>query len=70
MAYTVTTAIDGKTITSEEFYKQAVRWASRVRNTAKSNTLQFTKDKKQTSITYKSGKKEGKVERKLSASIL
>lgn len=69
MAHTVTTAIDGKTITSEEFYKQAVRWASMVRNTAKRNTLQFTKGKKQTSITYKSGKKEGKVERKLSASI-
>lgn len=69
MAHTVTTAIDGKTITSEEFYKQAVRWAFMVRNTAKRNTLQFTKGKKQTSITYKSGKKEGKVERKLSASI-
>ena len=69
MAHKVTTAIDGKTITSEEFYKQSVRWASMVRNTAKRNTLQFTKGKKQTSITYKSGKKEGKVERKLSASI-
>jgi len=69
MAQTVTTTIDGKTITSEEFYKQAVRWASMVRNIAKRNTLQFTKGKKHNSITYKSGKKEGKVERKLSSSI-
>ncbi len=69
MAHTVTTVIDGKTITNEEFYKQAVRWASMVRNTAKRNTLQFTKGKKHTSITYRSGKKAGKVERKLSASI-
>lgn len=65
MAHTVTTVIDGKTITNEEFYKQAVRWASMVRNTAKRNTLQFTKGKKRASIT----KKSGKVERKLSASI-
>ena len=63
--HTVTTVIDGKTITNEEFYKQAVRWASMVRNTAKRNTLQFTKGKKRASIT----KKSGKVERKLSASI-
>ena len=69
MAHTVTTVIDGKTITNEEFYKQAIRWASMVRNTAKRNTLQFTKGKKHTSITYRSGKKAGKVERKLSASI-
>ena len=69
MAHTVTTVIDGKTITNEEFYKQAVRWASMVRNTAKRNTLQFTKGKMHTSITYRSGKKAGKVERKLSASI-
>ena len=65
MAHTVTTVIDGKTITNEEFYKQALRWASMVRNTAKRNTLQFTKGKKRASIT----KKSGKVERKLSASI-
>jgi len=65
MAHTVTTVIDGKIITNEEFYKQAVRWASMVRNTAKRNTLQFTKGKKRASIT----KKGGKVERKLSASI-
>ena len=63
--HTVTTVIDGKIITNEEFYKQAVRWASMVRNTAKRNTLQFTKGKKRASIT----KKSGKVERKLSASI-
>ena len=69
MAHTVTTVIDGKNITNEEFYKQAVRWASMVRNTAKRNTLQFTKGKKHTSITYRSGKKAGKVERKLSSSI-
>lgn len=69
MAHTVTTVIDGKTITNEEFYKQAIRWASMVRNTAKRNTLQFTKGKKHASITYRSGKKAGKVERKLSASI-
>ena len=69
MSHIVTTVIDGKIITNEEFYKQAVRWASMVRNTAKRNTLQFTKGKKHTSITYRSGKKAGKVERKLSASI-
>lgn len=65
MSHTITDTIEGKTITNEEFYKQAVRWASVVRNVAKRNTLQFTKGKKQTSIT----KKSGKVERRLRDSI-
>ena len=69
MAHTVTTVIDGKTITNEEFYKQALRWASMVRNIAKRNTLQFSKGKKHNSVTYKSGSRAGKVERKLSSSI-
>ena len=63
--HTVTTVIDGKIITNEEFYKQAVRWASMVRNAAKRNTLQFTKGKQRNSVT----KKNGKVERKLRSSI-
>ena len=63
--HTINDTIDGKTITNEEFYKQAVRWASMVRNAAKRNTLQFTKGKKRTSIT----KKSGKVERRLRDSI-
>jgi len=65
MAHSVTTVIDGETITNEEFYRQAVRWASMVRNTAKRNTMQFTKGKRQTSVT----RKGGRVERKLSSSI-
>ena len=69
MAHSVKTETQGKILTAEEFLRQARRWAAMVRNTAKRNTLQFTKGKKQTSKTYKSGKKEGKVERKLSASI-
>ena len=65
MSHTITDTIEGKTITNEEFYKQAVRWASVVRNVAKRNTLQFTKGKRHTSIT----KKSGKVERRLRDSI-
>ena len=45
-SHTITDTIEGKTITNEEFYKQAVRWASMVRNMTKRNTLQFTKGKK------------------------
>lgn len=41
MSHTVTDTLDGKTITNEEFYRQALRWASMVRNIAKRNTLQF-----------------------------
>ena len=65
MSHTVTTVIDGKTITAEDFHRQARRWASMVRGAAKRNTLQFTKGKNRTSIT----KKNGKVERRLRDSI-
>jgi len=65
MSYTITDTIDGKTITAEEFHRQARRWAAMVRNAARRNTLQFSKGKKQTSIT----KKSGKVERKLRDNI-
>ena len=64
-SHTITDTTDGKAITAEEFYNQAVRWASMVRNAAKRNTLQFTKGKKCASIT----KKNGKVERRLRDSI-
>ena len=64
-SHTVTDTLDGKTITAEEFYQQARRWASMVRNAAKRNTLQFTKGKQHNSVT----KKNGKVERKLRSSI-
>lgn len=64
-SHTVTDTLDGKTITAEEFYQQARRWASMVRNAAKRNTLQFTKGKQRNSVT----KKNGKVERKLRSSI-
>ena len=67
--HTVTDKIAGKTITNEEFYKEAQRWASRVRALAKRNALGFAKGKKKPSHTYKTGKKAGKVEKKLSASI-
>ncbi len=64
-SHTITDTLDGKTITAEEFYQQARRWASMVRNAAKRNTLQFTKGKQRNSVT----KKNGKVERKLRSSI-
>ncbi|MBR4919435.1 MAG: hypothetical protein IKZ52_09500 [Bacteroidales bacterium] len=64
-SHTITDTTDGKTITAEEFHRQARRWAAMVRNAAKRNTLRFAKGKKQTSIT----KKSGKVERKLRDSI-
>lgn len=64
-SHTVTDTLDGKAITAEEFYRQARRWASMVRNAAKRNTLQFTKGKQRNSVT----KKNGKVERKLRSSI-
>lgn len=63
--HTITDTIDGKAITAEEFLRQARRWAAMVRGAAKRNTLQFTKGKKITSITMKSGK----VERRLRDSI-
>ena len=63
--HTITDTIDGKAITAEEFLRQARRWAAAVRNAARRNTLRFTKGKKVTSIT----KKSGKVERKLRDSI-
>ena len=55
MSHTITDTIEGKTITNEEFYKQAVRWASMVR--------------KQTSITKKSGKVERRLRDSIQYSI-
>ena len=65
----ITTTIDGKTITTEQFYNEARRWASIVRNMAKANTIAFKKGKTNETHTYKSGKKAGKSEKKLSKSI-
>ena len=48
--HTITDTIDGKTITADEFLRQARRWAAMVRNAARRNTLRFTKGKKVTSI--------------------
>lgn len=49
MNHRVTTTIQGKTITSEEFYREAQRWASRVRALAKRNALGFAKGTKKKS---------------------
>lgn len=65
MNHTITDTTDTNILTADEFLRQARRWAVAVRNTAKRNTLQFTKGKKVTSIT----KKSGQVERKLRNSI-
>ena len=65
----VTTTIDGKTMTAEEFYEQARHWAAIVRNQAKRNAASFNKGKESTSHTYKKGKKTGKMEKKLTQSI-
>jgi len=70
METTITTEIEGKLITYEEFYQQARRWAAIVRNIAKSNSEKFKKGKKKDSHTYLFGKKEGKIEKKLKKSIL
>ena len=69
MNHTITDTLDTSILTAEEFLRQARRWAAAVRNAARRNTLQFTKGKKLTSITKKSGKVERKVERKLRDSI-
>jgi hypothetical protein len=69
MAHSVTSAIDGKTITPEEFYAQARKWAAIVRNMAKANATRFSKGKKKQSHTYQTGKKAGKTEQKLRDSI-
>lgn len=65
MNHTITDTTDTNILTADEFLRQARRRAAAVRNTAKRNTLQFTKGNKVTSIT----KKSGKVERKLRNSI-
>jgi hypothetical protein len=65
MNHTITDTTDTNILTAEEFLRQARRWAAMVRGAAKRNTLQFTKGKKITSIT----KKSGKVERRLRDSI-
>ena len=65
----VTTTIDGKVISAEEFYTQARKWAAIVRNMAKANATRFKKGKTKQSHTYKTGKKAGKSEQKLKDSI-
>ena len=65
MNHTITDTTDTNILTADEFLRQARRWAAMVRNAARRNTLRFTKGKKVTSIT----KKSGKVERKLRNSI-
>ena len=65
MNHTITDTTDTNIFSAEEFLRQARRWAAAVRNAARRNTLRFTKGKKLTSIT----KKSGKVERKLRNSI-
>ena len=65
---TVTSTISGKIITAEQFNAEARRWAAIVRNMAKANTTAFRKGKQRESHTYRSGKKAGKSEKKLSKS--
>ena len=60
MNHTITDTTDTNILTAEEFLRQARRWAAAVRNAARRNTLRFTKGKKVTSITKKSGKVERK----------
>lgn len=62
-----TSSIEGNILTTEQFYKEARKWAAIVRNKAKSNTASFKKGKED-SHTYKTGKKAGKTEKKLSKS--
>ncbi len=64
----VTSTIDGKVLTAEQFYAEARKWAAIVRNMAKANTAAFKKGKKNESHVYKEGKKAGKTEKKLSKS--
>jgi|GEM_PF-1342244 len=66
---TVTTSLSGNTISAEEFYTQARKWAAIVRNMAKANATRFKKGKTKQSHTYKTGKKAGKSEQKLKDSI-
>lgn len=65
----VTTSIDGKILTAEQFHAQARRWAAIVRNMAKANTSAFRKGKKREAHTYRGGKKIGKIEKKLNKSV-
>jgi hypothetical protein len=67
--HTVTTTLSGKSITPEQFYTEARKWAAIVRNMAKANTTRFKKGKKKQTHTYKTGKKSGKSEPKLKDSI-
>ena len=69
MAHTITSSLDGKIISAEEFYAQARKWAAIVRNMAKANANRFSKGKTNQSHTYKTGKKKGKTELKLRNSI-
>ena len=65
MTHTVTSTIDGKVISAEDFYTQARKWAAIVRNMAKANATRFKKGKTKQNHTYKTGKKAGKSEQKL-----
>ncbi|MCL2246085.1 MAG: hypothetical protein FWC10_03115 [Lentimicrobiaceae bacterium] len=65
MAYTVSTTLDGKPITAEQFYAEARKWAAFVRNVAKANATRFKKGKTKQNHTYKTGKKAGKSETKV-----
>ncbi|MCL2290290.1 MAG: hypothetical protein FWC34_06240 [Bacteroidetes bacterium] len=69
MAHSVTSTINGKVITAEEFYTQTRKWAAIVRNVAKANASRFSKGKTKQSHTYKTGNKAGKSEQKLRNSI-
>jgi len=69
MAHSVTSTIDGKAITAEEFYAQARKWAAIVRNIAKANASRFKKGKTKQNHIYKTGNKAGKSEQKLCNSI-
>jgi len=69
MAHTVSSTLDGNTITPEQFYAEARKWAAIVRNMAKANTTRFKKGKTKQTHTYKTGKKAGKSEQKLRDSI-
>ncbi|MDL2308903.1 hypothetical protein LJC53_04900 [Bacteroidales bacterium OttesenSCG-928-C03] len=64
----ITTTVEGRIMTAEQFHAEARRWAAIVRNVAKANTAKFKKGKESESRTYRSGKKAGKSEKKLSKS--
>lgn len=64
----ITDKIDGTVTTEAQFYAEARIWAAVVRNIAKANAQKFDKGKSEPKI-YKSGSKEGQIERKLVDSL-